>query len=188
MEGSIKSVLIQIGIPALAVICVSSVVWLSITGGIDLPIKSNFNTLNEISRKTAEVGAVSMLSSMKITAYSELDSCHYENCLTASGKPAYVGGIACPRSWKFGTRVLIGGEIFTCEDRYSKSLDERIDLFMGYGIEAYEQAIKFGVQEHEVEILEDSPSEAPESPVVQVYDIIEEGYPPGYEDTLETNL
>lgn len=82
---------------------------------------------------------------MTVTAYSEIDSCHY-NCLMASGKKAYVGAIACPRNWELGVKVLIEGEIYTCEDRYNKNLSDRIDIFQGYGLEAYQLAKEFGVK------------------------------------------
>lgn len=83
---------------------------------------------------------------MITTAYSELDSCHYENCIMASGKRAYVGAVACPRDWKLGTKVLIEGVEYTCEDRYNRNLDDRIDIFMGYKQEAHEKAVQYGKQ------------------------------------------
>lgn len=83
---------------------------------------------------------------MLTTAYSELDSCHNPNCAMASGKRAYVGAVACPRQWKLGTTVKIDGVIYTCEDRYSARLSDRIDIFQGYGEEAHQKAVKYGVQ------------------------------------------
>lgn len=44
-----------------------------------------------------------------VTAYSELDSCHYPGCPMASGKKAYIGAVACPRHIKLGTTVIISG-------------------------------------------------------------------------------
>src|SRR3990167_4818389 len=46
---------------------------------------------------------------MEVTAYSEYDSCHYEDCVMASGKPAYVGAIACPRGVKIGSEAHLDG-------------------------------------------------------------------------------
>lgn len=81
------------------------------------------------------------------TAYSELDSCHTgKSCLMASGKRAYVGAVACPRKWKLGTQIEIDGKVYTCEDRTAKRYDGRIDIFQGYKQEAYDKAIKYGIQ------------------------------------------
>lgn len=82
-----------------------------------------------------------------ITAYSEIDSCHYEECKMASGKSAYVGAIACPRDMELGTEVLIDGKSYVCEDRYNSDLSYRFDVFTGYGKEAHEEALEFGVKE-----------------------------------------
>ena len=82
----------------------------------------------------------------EVTAYSEFDSCHYPNCVMASGKRAYVGAIACPRNIPLGTKVVIDGAEYTCEDRTAKYLDGRYDIFTGYRQEAYDKALKFGVQ------------------------------------------
>lgn len=79
-----------------------------------------------------------------VTAYSELDSCHYPGCPMASGKKAYIGAVACPRHIKLGTTVIISGLPFTCEDRTAKRYDGRYDIFMGYGKQAHTNAIIFG--------------------------------------------
>ena len=92
---------------------------------------------------------------MEISAYSELDSCHYptkEGCLTASGKIAEVGMVAT-NLYTFGTKLRINGEIYTVEDRISKRYNDRIDRFMGYGQRAHDEAIEFGIQHLQVEII-----------------------------------
>lgn len=82
-----------------------------------------------------------------VTAYSSIDSCHTGvSCLMANGKKAHLGAIACPRSVKLGTRVTINGTTYTCADRTARWVDGRYDIFMGYGQEAYDAAIKFGNQ------------------------------------------
>ncbi len=92
----------------------------------------------------------------KITAYSEFDSCHTgKSCLMASGRKAYIGAIACPRRIELGTRVVIDNTSYICEDRASKKFDNRFDIFYGYGKQAYNEAIQFGIQEKEVKIYED---------------------------------
>ena len=92
--------------------------------------------------------------SMLITAYSEFDSCHYEDCKMASGKSAYVGAIACPRNWELGKQVIIDGKTYTCEDRYNLNLEDRIDIFMGYGEENYLKAVSYGKQIKEIYLLD----------------------------------
>jgi tartrate dehydratase beta subunit/fumarate hydratase class I family protein len=64
----------------------------------------------------------------------------------ASGKRAYIGAVACPRDWKLGTKVMIDGVEYTCEDRYNKDLSDRIDIFQGYGIQSHEVAVNYGKQ------------------------------------------
>ena len=64
----------------------------------------------------------------------------------ASGKRAYVGAVACPRTWELGTKIEIDGIEYTCEDKYNKNLDDRIDIFQGYGAESYEKAVVYGKQ------------------------------------------
>lgn len=89
-----------------------------------------------------------------ITAYSEIDSCHYKNCPMANGIRAAKGYIACPRSYTFGTDVIIEGlGQFTCGDRTALYLDGRFDIFMGYGESALEEAWQFGKQVRKVTII-----------------------------------
>lgn len=90
----------------------------------------------------------------EVSAYSELDSCHTgSSCLMASGKKAYVGAVACPRVYKLGTKVYINGSLYTCEDRTSTKYPNRWDIFMGYGVEAHTEALKWGVKRISVEII-----------------------------------
>ncbi len=89
----------------------------------------------------------------EVTAYSEIDSCHYENCVMASGKRAYIGAVACPRDMELGTKVKIQNKIYTCEDRTNKNLDGRFDIFMGYGQTNYDKAINWGNKTLKIAIL-----------------------------------
>lgn len=88
-----------------------------------------------------------------VTAYSEIDSCHYAGCPMSSGKRAYVGAVACPSWISLGTQVVISGVTYTCEDRTATRLDGRYDIFMGYGQASYDKAIQFGIQRLTVTIL-----------------------------------
>lgn len=89
----------------------------------------------------------------RVTAYSEWDSCHYENCLMANGKPAQQGYVACPRKFSMGTRVQINDQEYVCGDRTAERFDGRFDIFMGYGQDSYVKAINFGVQEMGIRVL-----------------------------------
>lgn len=70
--------------------------------------------------------------------------------IMASGKTIYLGAVACPRKYPFGTRIEILGKIYTCEDRLAKKFDDRFDILMATN----EEAINFGKQYLEVKIIE----------------------------------
>lgn len=91
---------------------------------------------------------------MDITAYSEIDSCHYPDCRMANNKRAEYGYVACPRNIKLGTQYeIMGLGYFVCGDRYNKNLSTRLDVFMGYGYDNYQKALHFGLQKHLVRII-----------------------------------
>lgn len=89
-----------------------------------------------------------------VTAYSEIDSCHFKDCLMSNGIPAKIGYIACPRNLIHGTIVEIDGLEYECGDRYNKDLSYRFDIFMGYGKESHEVAKVFGKQTLAVKIID----------------------------------
>ena len=84
-----------------------------------------------------------------VTAYSRVDGCDDAACIMASGKEVYVGAAACPRRIPFGTKLLIGGQIYTCEDRTAKKFDGRYDIFM----DSHTQALQWGRKVLEVQTL-----------------------------------
>lgn len=89
-----------------------------------------------------------------ISAYSELDSCHYPGCPTASGARPSEKTVACPRRFKLGTAVEIEGVgRRRCEDRLSTRYDNRFDLWQGWGQEGYDKAINWGVKRLKVTVL-----------------------------------
>ena len=51
-----------------------------------------------------------------ITAYSKEETCPYEECITASGKVAITGLVACPRAVKLGTTIEILGKEYECAE------------------------------------------------------------------------
>lgn len=95
-----------------------------------------------------------------ITQYSILSSCHNKNkageCLMASGKVVYEGAVACSRSIKLKTRVEIDGKQYTCDDRYSRSLDKKRGLptFDIYTTSSVKEIKKFGLKKRNVIIYE----------------------------------
>lgn len=108
-----------------------------------------------VTTYTAEAHEIeSTTITAEVTAYSEKDSCHYENCAMANTEPAHEGAVACPRNIALGTKIELLGRIYTCKDRTAKYLDGRYDVFMGYGEKAHEEALQFGLQELTVTIYE----------------------------------
>jgi len=97
--------------------------------------------------------AVATTTRAIVTAYSEIDSCHYEGCIMANGEPASPGFVACPRAIDFGTKVVIKGEVYECGDRTALRYDGRFDIFIGYGDEAHAEALEFGLKELSVHVL-----------------------------------
>lgn len=88
-----------------------------------------------------------------VTGYSSLDSCNTKLCLMASGKSAYVGAVACPTKLPLGSKVRIQGKVYTCEDRTAKRFDGRYDIFFGYGKEAHQKALNWGIKKLDVDIV-----------------------------------
>lgn len=88
-----------------------------------------------------------------VTGYSAIESCTYENCIMASGKPAYKGAVACPRSIPLGTKVEILGKEFTCEDRTHPRYDGRFDIFYGYTQLDHDRAWRAGIKTTTVTFL-----------------------------------
>jgi len=89
-----------------------------------------------------------------ITHYTAESSCHYPKnggCLTASGKIATANiTAACPRKYKFGTKIKIDGKTYECQDRLAKKYDSRFDIFTN---ESLKEAFKWGKQSKQIEIL-----------------------------------
>lgn len=69
--------------------------------------------------------------------------------ITASGKHVHPGTLACPRGIPFGTKVLIDGKPFTCEDRMNPKFADRFDIWMS----SKEDAIDWGIRKVEVKVL-----------------------------------
>ncbi len=96
-----------------------------------------------------------------VTEFNKESSCHYPDgkggCLTASGRKAESGIVACSNSFRLGTRVNIGGVVYECQDRYAKWVDA-LRVLPTYDIwtdGTTQDALKFGLQKQVVEIIED---------------------------------
>lgn len=85
-----------------------------------------------------------------VTAYTssvdETDDTPFE---TASGTRARAGIVACPMRYAFGTRVLIQGQEYICEDRMHSRFGDRFDVWMHSKAEAFE----FGKKRVKVAII-----------------------------------
>ena len=87
----------------------------------------------------------------KVTAYCAcMKCCGKTNGITASGVKATANHtIAAPRTFAFGTKVVINGETYTVEDRGGAIQGNRIDIYMN----SHSEALKWGVRYVEVEVL-----------------------------------
>ena len=83
-----------------------------------------------------------------ITAYSKEETCPHEECITASGKVATTGFVACPRAVKLGTTIEILGKEYECADRTSLKYDGRYDIWH----DNYSEAKEFGIKNLEIVI------------------------------------
>ena len=99
--------------------------------------------------------SVGFSGTWKITAYCSCSRCcNKSDGITASGKPAKDGYVAC--NWlPFGTKLKIDGRIYTVQDRGAKSLfgDKKnhikhVDIWM----KSHKEARNFGIKYLKVEI------------------------------------
>ena len=91
----------------------------------------------------------------RITAYSEIDSCHFPDgnggCLNAYNETIQEGQAACPLWIKKGSIIEIEGlGEYTCMDKTAEWVQSdkgtTFDLWIGYGEESHEIAWNFGEQ------------------------------------------
>ena len=87
----------------------------------------------------------------KVTAYCACKQCCGKtNGITASGARATANHtIAAPRTFAFGTKVIINGITYTVEDRGGAIQGNRIDIYMN----SHAEALQWGVRYVEVEVL-----------------------------------
>jgi len=87
----------------------------------------------------------------KVTAYCPcVICCGKTDGITASGTQATANRtIAAPKTFAFGTQVVINGITYTVEDRGGAIQGNRIDVYM----DTHQQALQWGVRYLEVEVL-----------------------------------
>ena len=69
----------------------------------------------------------------------------------ASGKKIYDGAIACPIKYEFGTKIIVEGKEYICEDRMNSRYRDKeyFDILMS----SYDEAIQFGRKELEFYVV-----------------------------------
>lgn len=70
---------------------------------------------------------------------------------TANGEKVHVGSLGCPSRYPFGTKVIIDGIEYRCNDRMAERY--RNGNFFDIWAETYQEAIQFGKQTKEVTII-----------------------------------
>lgn len=102
----------------------------------------------ETSRVSGNSGQSGMY---KVTAYCAcMQCCGKTNGITASGTRATANRtIAAPRTFSFGTKVVINGVTYTVEDRGGAIQGNRIDVYM----DTHSQALAWGVRYLYVDVL-----------------------------------
>lgn len=71
--------------------------------------------------------------------------------ITANGDHVYYGGVACPSRYKFGTKVMINGKDFTCNDRMNQRY--RSGNYFDIWMPTLEEALTHGRRQIEVKIV-----------------------------------
>ena len=88
----------------------------------------------------------------KITAYCPCSKCCGKSTgRTASGTKATAGRtIAAPSNFAFGTKLNIGGHVYTVEDRGGAIKGNKIDIF----VSSHQEALQWGVRYLTVSVVE----------------------------------
>lgn len=87
-----------------------------------------------------------------ITAYtSSIDETDDTPFITASGSTTRRGVLACPSKYEFGTKIIIEGRQYVCEDRMNRRYrnKECFDIW----VETKHEAFQWGRKELEIKIL-----------------------------------
>ena len=97
-----------------------------------------------------EVGA-EYLGNWKITAYCAcVQCCEKSDGITASGKMVQANHtIAAPKEFKFGTKMIVGGQLYVVEDRGGGIHGNRIDIYFN----THQEGNDFGVRYMDVYVI-----------------------------------
>jgi len=103
-------------------------------------------------RTVSSVDSGSSAGKYRITAYTaSFRECGKTDGITASGVKATSNHtVAAPGIFPFGTKLLIGGQIYTVEDRGGAIQGNRIDIYM----DSYSDAIAWGSRYMDVEVVQ----------------------------------
>lgn len=71
----------------------------------------------------------------------------------ANGEHVFIGAIACPPVYPFGTKVIIGEDEYICSDRMNKRYREAEVPHFDILMETREQALHFGRQTMAILVL-----------------------------------
>lgn len=100
----------------------------------------------------AEAQQVGTQIEAKVTSYSS-DPAETDSTpdVTASGLHVHEGTLACPKKYAFGTKVIIEGKEYVCEDRMNqKKYPDRFDVWQT----DKEAAINWGIRTLTITIKE----------------------------------
>ena len=89
----------------------------------------------------------------EVTAYTASeDETDSTPTITASGATVQEGFVACPKRYEFGTQIVIGDQLYECQDRmhWRYTHGNYFDIFM----ETKQMAYSFGRQTLQVKILD----------------------------------
>lgn len=108
---------------------------------------------DEPPQRSEPVAPAKVVVLANVSAYtSSTDETDEDPGTTASGTTPERGTIACPSKYDFGTRVIIRGKTYICEDRmnsrYRKT--EHFDIWVASKSEAY----RWGRQTLKIEIMD----------------------------------
>lgn len=95
--------------------------------------------------RTSNTATTASSGTYKITAYCPCAKCCGKTTgRTASGTQATAGRtVAAPSKFAFGTKLNIGGHIYTVEDRGGAIQGNRIDIFVGSHAEALQWGVRY---------------------------------------------
>ena len=116
------------------------------------PVNKIVQVQTKTSRSNSRVSGISGQSGVyKVTAYCAcISCCGKTDGITASGTHATAGRtIAAPKTFAFGTKVVIDGVTYTVEDRGGAIQGNRIDIYM----DTHAEALQWGVRYVQVDVL-----------------------------------